>query len=42
MKEFRPILSIITQKKHQGIGMNPNEAYFKSLKQNAAKYSAKH
>jgi putative transposase len=24
------------QKKHQGIGMKPNDAYYKSLKQNAA------
>ncbi len=24
------------QKKHQGIGMKPNEAYYKSLNQNAA------
>ena len=29
------------QKKHQGIGMKPNEAYYKSLNQNAALYSTK-
>lgn len=30
------------KKKHQGIEMKSNDAYFKSLNQNAAKYSTKY